>query len=586
MTEAQSRARRQQHIEELCAASIRALSGIPDLHFRGRRLHRGRRALPLYAPHLHPSQDSDDFASFRGAADGLALRLAHSDAQLHKRLCPTEPMARMLFELLEQFRSEACVPDSLPGVRHNLRHRFEAWSLAFHHAGGTESARGLLLYTVTQMCRARVMGEAVVEETEDMLEATRFALAADLGVALAGLRRSVADQAAYAEHALRIANHVASLLKGIGTDADDEAADDTAADTDPWDAFSLLLDQGDEIEDPVATAVSGRSLVLDAQQGAYRVFTTAYDREAKAAELTRPEQLKELRERLDLRVAGARVHLAHLARDLQALLAVPSRDGWDSAQEEGLIDGRRLAQLISSPAERRLFRTQRRLARPHCRVNVLIDCSGSMKEHSESVAVLVDLLARALDQIGVATEVLGFTTGAWNGGRAQRDWVRAGRPLHPGRLNEACHIVFKDADTPWRRARLGLAALLKTDLYREGIDGEALEWAVRRFATPSRDAHVNAEDFDQPTRRLVFVISDGSPMDSATSLANDPHYLDHHLRDVVATHERHDVEIYGIGVGLDLSPYYSRSQVLDLSSTVGSATLRDVLGMLGHGPRR
>lgn len=584
MTEAQTRARRQQRVEELCAASIRALSGMPDLHFRGGRLHRGRRALPVYAPHLHPSLDSDDFTSFRGAADGLALRLAYSDAQLHKRLCPTEPVARMLFELLEQFRAEANAPVGLPGVRHNLRHRFEAWSLAFHHAGGTESARGLLLYTVTQMCRARVMGEAVVEETEDLLEATRFAIGPDLGVALAGLRGNVVDQSAYAEHALHIANHVAGLLRGIATGADDEAGDKDTPD--PWAAFSLLLDQGDEIEDPVATAVSGRSLVLDAQQGVYRAFTTAFDREVKASDLARPEQLKELRERLDARVAAAGANLAHLARDLQALLAVPSRDGWDGGQEEGLIDGRRLAQLISSPTERRLFRTERHLARPHCRVNVLIDCSGSMKEHSEAVAVLVDLLARALEQIGVPTEVLGFTTGAWNGGRAQRDWVRAGRPSHPGRLNEACHIVFKDASTPWRRARLSLAGLLKTDLYREGIDGEALEWAVRRFATPPRDAGVHAEDFDQPTRRLVFVISDGSPMDSATSLANDAHYLDHHLRDVIAAHERHGVEIYGVGVGLDLSPYYSRSQVLDLSGSVGSAVFRDVLGMLGHGSRR
>ncbi len=609
MTEAQTRSRRQQHIEELCAASIRALSGIPDLHFRGSRLHRGRRALPLYAPHLHPSLDHDDFASFRGAADGLALRLAYSDAQLHKRLCPTEPVVRMLFELLEQFRTEARVPESLPGVRHNLRHRFEAWSLAFHHAGGTESARGLLLYTVTQMCRARVMGEAVVEETEDMLETTRFALAADLGDALAGLRKSVDDQAAYAAHALRIAHHVAAMLEG-GHDTD-EAPVDEQGDTDPWAAFSLLLDQGDEIEDPVATAVSGRSLVLDAQHGAYRIFTTAYDREVRAAELARPEQLRELRERLDARVAAVGVNLAHLARDLHALLAVASRDGWDGGQEEGLIDGRRLAQLISSPTERRLFRTRRLQARPHCRVNVLIDCSGSMKEHGESVAVLVDLLARALEQIGVPTEVLGYTTGAWNGGRAQRDWVRAGRPRHPGRLNEACHIVFKDADTPWRRARLGLAALLRNDLFREGIDGEALQWAVRRFDSqgnvalplsliPARDGRLRpalgrssvrdhderGADVDADERRLLLVVSDGSPMDSATHLANDAHYLDQHLRDVVAVNEQAGVEIHGVGVGLDLSPYYSRSQVLDLSAGVGSAVLRDVVAMLGQRIRR
>lgn len=584
MTEAQSRARRQQHVEELCAASIRALSGIADLHFRGGRLHRGWRALPVYAPHLHPSLDSDDFESFRGAADGLALRLAYSDAQLHKRLCPTELVARMLFELLEQFRTEARAPAGLPGVRHNLRHRFEAWSLAFHHSGGTESARGLLLYTVTQICRARVMGEAVIEETEDLLEATRAALAADLGDALAGLRRTVDDQAAYAAHALSLAHHVAAMLKG-GEGAD-EAPVAEEGDNDPWAAFSLLLDQGDEIEDPVATAVSGRSLVLDASDTGYRAFTIAYDREVDAKALARPEQLKELRECLDERSADSRVNLAHLARDLKALLAVPARDGWDSGQEEGLIDGRRIAQLVSSPTERRLFRSERSVATPNCRVALLIDCSGSMKEHSESVAVLVDLLACALERIDVATEVLGFTTNAWNGGRAQRDWAHAGRPKHPGRLNEVCHIVFKNADTPWRRARAGIAALLKGDLYREGIDGEALHWAVRRFNRPTRDDDAPAPGSDESQRRLLFVISDGSPMDSATNLANDPHYLDQHLREVVARHEKDGVEIYGIGVGLDLSPYYSRSQVLDLQGGTGSAVLRDVVGLIGRRQRR
>ncbi len=586
MSEAQDRARRQQRIEELSAASIRALCGVADLHFRGARLHQGRRALPHFAPHLHPDVDRDDFASFRGAADGLGLRLLHSKPRLHRALCPADPVQRMLFELLEQFRTEALVPPGMPGVRRNLRHRFEAWSLAYHDAGHTDSARGLLLYTVTQMCRARVMGEAVVEATEDLLEATRAALGPSLGAALAGLRQEVADQAAYAAHALFIAQHVAAMLSE--PDAAATTLDDDAADTDPWAAFSLLLDQGDEIEDPVATAVSGRSLVLDAQQGEYRVFTTAYDREVGAAALARPAQLRELRERLDACVIDAGVNLAHLARDLQAILATPAHDGWDGGQEEGLIDGRRLAQLISSPTERRLFRTRRSVARPNCRVSFLIDCSGSMKEHSDAVAVLVDLLARALGQIGVPTEVLGFTTGGWSGGRAQRDWVRAGRPAHPGRLNEACHIVFKDADTPWRRARASLAGLLKGDLFREGIDGEALQWAARRIAAPPRDNNNDASgaDFETEPRRLLFVISDGSPMDSATQLANDPHYLDQHLRDVVAAQERAGLEIYGVGVGLDLSPYYSRSQVLDLAHGVGSAALRDVVGMIGRAPRR
>jgi cobaltochelatase CobT len=571
MSEAQLRARHQERIEELCAAAIRALSGERDLHFRGRRLHRGRRALPLYAPHLNPSLDGDDFGSFRGAADGFGLRLAHSDAKLHARLCPADPVERMVFELLEQFRCEARVEQSMPGARRNLRHRFEAWSLAFHHGGGTDSARGLLLYTLAQMCRARVTGEPVVEETEDLLEATRAGIGPLIGSALAGLKRERADQAAYAPHALAIARTIAAMLRS----ADDESTPDADdLDEDAWAAFALLLDSGEEIDDGVATAVSGRSLVLDGADGGYRVFTTAYDREVAAASLVRTEVLKANRERLDKRIAGLGVNIAHLARDLKALLAVPARDGWDGGQEEGHIDGRRLAQLVASPTERRLFRTEREEPRADCLVTVLIDCSGSMKEHIESLAVLVDVLVRALEQAGVASEVLGFTTNAWNGGRAQRDWVRAGRPVHPGRLNETCHLVLKDAATSWRRARAAVGALLKADLFREGIDGEAVAWALRRAA--ARDEQ----------RRLLLVVSDGSPMDSATNLANDAHYLDHHLKDVVALHEARGAEIYGVGVGLDLSPYYSRSHVLDLSGSVGTVVFRELIAMIARGARR
>jgi cobaltochelatase CobT len=569
----QRRVRQEELVAELCAGVVRAFSGERDLHFRGRRLHRGRVALPWFAPHLHPSPESDDFSSFRGVADGLALRLTDSDAALHERLRPEEPVERMVFEMLEQFRVEALAPEVMAGMRHNLRHRHEQWSLAFHHSGLTDTARGLLLYAVAQICRARVSGQQVVEETEDMLEATRFALAPLIGHALAGLRRDRADQAAYAVHALAIARTIAAMLH----EADDEgrdAARDPHVD-DKRSVFSLVADMDQEIIERFTTAESGRSAVLDDAGGAYRVFTTAYDREHDAATLARKEVLADLREKLDRRIAAQGVNIARLARELRALLAEPTRDGWDGGQEEGLIDGRRLAQLVASPTERRLFRTERMEPVADCLVSFLIDCSGSMKEHAESVAMMIDVFARALEQAGVTSEVLGFTTGAWNGGRPQREWVRTGRPVHPGRLNERCHLVFKAAATPWRRARPAMAALLKADLFREGIDGEAVDWACTRLRQRS-EAH-----------KLLLVISDGSPMDSATHLANDLHYLDHHLRDVVARQEqRGDIAISGIGVGLDLSPYYSRSHVLDLVASSGNTIFREVMGLMAGRHRR
>jgi cobaltochelatase CobT len=573
MTTGQQRARLQQEVEELCAAALRALSGEPDLHFRARRLHRGRQLLPRFAPHLHPTLERDDYRSFRGAADGLALRLAHSDAALHARLAPIEPVQRLVFDMLEQLRVESLAPAAtLPGVVANLRHRFEAWSLGFHHAGHTEQARGLLLYTVFQVCRAQLTGAPVVEATEDLLEATRAGIVPLIGHDLAALKRSRTDQAGYAAHARSLAAKVAALLGSAdASDAATTAANAADADDSERQAYALVMEEVDpELGEQPPTAVSGHSRVLDADGGTYRVYTTAYDRESDARSLMRPELLPAYREQLDRRIAAQGVNLPRLARALRLLLAEPATDGWDGALEEGRLDGRRLASLIASPAERRLFRDERIEPRADAVLTFLIDCSGSMKQHIESVAMLVDVMVRALELAGVASEVLGYTTGAWSGGRCQRDWLRAGRPAAPGRLNERLHLVFKDAATPWRRARPDIAALLRAELFREGLDGEAVDWAAARLAR--RDER----------RKLLLAISDGSPMDTATNLANDLHYLDHHLRDVVERHERSGlVQVYGLGVGLDLSPYYARSHVLDFDAAPGNQVFGELLALLG-----
>jgi cobaltochelatase CobT len=574
---AQVAARYQQQVEELCAASIRALSGERDLHFRARRLHRGRTLLPVFGPHLQPRLEEDDFGSFRGTADAIALRLNHSDAALHARLCPADPVERWVFELLEQFRAEAQARADMPGVVRNLRHRFEQWSLAFHHSGLTDTVKGLQLYTVAQITRSRVTGQPVIEATEDRIEGTRMKLAPVLGHALAGLRRERFDQAAYAVHALAIARTVGELIRRADPSAqaeDEKPKNEDAADAADR-AFSLLLDFDGAIDDGIASVESRDSRVLGESAHGYRAYTTAYDQELRAGSQVRAALLLEYRERLDKRIAAQGLNITRLARQLKALLAVPAHDGWDDGQEEGRIDGRRLAQLISSPAERRLFRTEHPEPSADAQVSFLIDCSGSMKQHAETVAMLVDVFVRALEQAGVASEVLGFTTGAWHGGRAARDWQREGKPRHPGRLNEVTHLVFKDADTPWRRARRDIAALLKADLFREGVDGEAVDWACERLLSR------NAE------QRLLVVISDGCPMDGATGLANDDYYLDHHLREVVARREQQGaVQIFGVGVGLDLSPFYSRCTALDLSGPIGNEAVFEIVQLLAGRRRR
>lgn len=396
-----------------------------------------------------------------------------------------------------------------------------------------------------------------------------------IGQDMAGLRRQRHDQSAYAAHALAIARLVARMIESAADEDDDATRRSDDDDDVERAAFQLVMPVGSNMPEGMASVVTGRSRVFESADDNYRVYTRAYDREVHALDLARMAVLQEYRQQLDQRIAAQRINLPRLARALKALLAQPRRDGWDSALEEGLIDGRRLAQLINSPTERRLFRQEHDEPLADCIVGILIDCSGSMREHALPVAMLTDILVRALEMAGVPSEVLGFTTGGWNGGRAQRDWVRAGRPSDPGRLNELCHIVFKAADTPWRRGRTGMGALLKGDLFRESVDGEALDWACGRLAAR------------EERRQLLIVISDGCPTDGATQLANDAFYLDNHLKQVVQRHEqRAEVEVCALGVGLDLSPYYSHCQALDLSAPPGNSVFGEIIALLGRRTRR
>ena len=550
-----SSVRQQQQVEELCAATLRAMTGDGELQYRGHLLHRGERALRTWAPHLRIEAEAESLPALRAHTDGMALRLLHSDAALHREHCPPDPLERLVFELLEQLRVETLAPVTMPGLAANLQRRFAAWSRRFHVSGNAESSLGILFHTVAQVSWSRLNALPVPEDSEDLIEATRAGIAPALGPALADMRRWRHDQGRFAPHALEVARLVGAMVRA---EREDTAGED-AAQQNPR-ALALLLDFDQEETDTMYLAANGEDRTPGESGQAYRAWSTRYDVELAAATLVRKALLREYRERLDACIAEQGLNIPRLARLFGAILAEPRRDDWLFGEEDGRIDGRRLAQLVSSPAESRLFKRERTKAVADAAVGFLIDCSGSMKGLIETVAVLVDSLVRVLDMTGVDTEVLGFTTGAWNGGRAAKEWQAAGRPPQPGRLNEVCHMVFKEADRNWRRSRTDIAALLKADLFREGIDGEAVDWACNRLL--ARDAG----------RRILIVISDGCPMDSATGLANDAFYLDRHLREVVARREREGaVEIIGLGVGLDLSPFYRRTVSADFSRGLDNA---------------
>ena len=565
--------KQQQQATELCGASVRALTGLRDLRHRGRSLFLGGQRVYTGAPHSLTDPLQDGFRAQRGAADGIALRLLHSDADLHRELAPESAVQRLIFDLLEQLRVETQASNAHPGVQNNLLHRFRGWSLRFHDDGHADTDLGLLIYTIAQVAWSRLSGLPTLSETDDLIEVTRGRISELIGTDIAGLRRERNNQQAYAVHALAIARVVDESLLG---DPEQEAGSKRIDNEKALSRITLALDFSDESEDSnIATVVTGSSKVLAEQNQVYQVYTREFDRELRAASQVREAELRQFREQLDARIFHQGINVPRLARQISQLLATPRRDGWLFGEEEGLIDGRRLSQLIAAPSERRLFRKDQYRFKNDCMVTFLIDCSGSMKASIDYVAMLVDVFSRALDQADIGNEILGFTTGDWNGGRAYRRWLAEGRPEHPGRLNERCHLVFKRAQDGWRRARREIAALLKTPNFREGLDGEAVEWACQRML--KHDAE----------RRLLLVISDGSPMDSATNLANDEYYLDNHLKNTVEKYDSpQGVEIFGIGVGLALTPYYRHCLAIDLQESLSNHVFTQILQMIAHARRR
>ena len=202
-------------------------------------------------------------------------------------------------------------------------------------------------------------------------------------------------------------------------------------------------------------------------------------------------------------------------------------------------------------------------------VTLLIDNSGSMRGRPIGIAAIsADIMARTLERCGVKTEVLGFTTRAWKGGQAREQWLAAGRPPKPGRLNDLRHIIYKQADEPWRRAKTNLGLMMREGLLKENIDGEALLWAHNRLLARNEE------------RRILMVISDGAPVDDSTLSVNNGTYLERHLRQVITWIEsRSPVELIAIGIGHDVTRYYKRAVTIMDAEQLGGAMVEQLAAL-------
>ena len=316
--------------------------------------------------------------------------------------------------------------------------------------------------------------------------------------------------------------------------------------------------------EPQAPTHRPNASVLDAPEAfGYHAFTRQFDESVGAETLCDPEELERLRGFLDKQLSLLHVAVSRLANRLQRRLMAQQNRAWDFDLEEGTLDTARLSRVVTDPFQPLSFKRERDTTFRDTVVTLLLDNSGSMRGRPIMVAACcADILARTLERCGVKVEILGFTTRQWKGGQSREQWLAAGKPASPGRLNDLRHIIYKAADTPWRRARRNLGLMMREGLLKENIDGEALAWAhARLLARPEQ-------------RRIIMMISDGAPVDNSTLSVNSGTYLEKHLRQVIHEIETYSpVELIAIGIGHDVTRYYRRAvTITDAEELAGAMT--------------
>ena len=549
-------------------------------------------------PSPGPSLEPRLVAEARGAADSAALRLRHHDPVLHTRGAPMDVEARAVFDALEMSRVEALGAKAMGGVKNNLAQLVEARvrSDAIVRARSAEEVP--LSTAVALIARQRLTGEAPPRAAEAGLKLVAPWIEEKAAAELDALALTLDDQAAFASLSRRLLEDldlasaqdpVQDEPENAGDDAegDDggnqdpeeegdegtpgggdtemrgEEVEDQDAEGDSSDEMEMGEDEapaGDDFSESMFASPTRRNWDLSPETD-YKPYTTRFDEIVESHELCDEEELGRLRSYLDQQMAGLQNVVTRLANRLQRRLMAQQARSWDFDQEEGLLDAARLARVVVSPGHSLSYKIERDTEFRDTVVSLLIDNSGSMRGRPIAIAAIcADILARTLERCGVATEILGFTTRGWKGGQSRESWLSAGRPPNPGRLNDLRHIVYKRADEPYRHSRRNLGLMMREGLLKENIDGEALLWAHNRLIGRAEE------------RRILMVISDGAPVDDSTASANGGSYLERHLRQVIEWIEkRSTVELIAIGIGHDVTRYYTRAvTIMDADQLAGA----------------
>jgi cobaltochelatase CobT len=574
-------------------------------------------------------------ALVRGCADAQGLWTRHHDSKIHTANRPRGTVARGVFDAMEQARCESIGIKSMNGVSQNLMTVLDekCRRMGFEHmTTRDEAAIQDALHVLTRLA---LTGEAAPPSAEKMVALWTPWLEGKLGRSLknylSSLRKQgsskaisppdprmrgddtsvrddliLTDQKSFAALARALLNDLeietnkedepengtepgedgpsertSPQESESGEDKEqqstsaveqDENGEEAEAESAPGETTQDIGGADDEGTMPSGAALNRPDSMMSGPGGRYTVFTTEFDEEIGAEDLADAPELDRLRALLDKQLARHQAVITKLANRLQRKLMARQLRTWQFDLEEGTLDVSKLARVIANPNVPLTFKMEKETQFRDTVVTLLIDNSGSMRGRPIAIAAMTaDIIARTLERCGVKTEILGFTTRQWKGGKSRDLWMAQGRLQNPGRLNDLRHIIYKSADAPMRRTRKNLGLMLKEGLLKENIDGEALVWAHNRLAARAEE------------RKILMVISDGAPVDDSTLSANPSNMLELDLRNVIDWIEsRSEIELTAIGIGHDVTRYYKRALTIADADELAMALASQLEGLFGE----
>ena len=507
----------------------------------------------------------------RAEADSLALEFRLHSKEIHKNFINNDELSNEIINALEQTRIEVKGSQEFRGIGKNLNIKhFQDLSKTSH-----QKSKDSLIQAFRYVSYEELLGQNLGSENDKFRKIIKEKLKNNYGKFFNELKINIHDQQKFSTTIVEKLDELGLLNKNNNNSQENETneneIDDNQEDNQNENQSNednseaniemqtsetnieqtLSTEQNDEMgEDSSDTELDYFPKIETLKKlDTYKVYDQRFDEIINAEELCDLKELEKLRRNLDQQVFTFQPLIVKIANRLQRKLLAQQNRHWDFNVEEGYLDTSRLAKIIANPNNKLSYKVEKEIEFKDTIVTLLIDNSGSMRGRPITVAALCsDILAKTLERCLIKSEILGFTTKAWKGGKSRENWIKNGKPSNPGRLNDLRHIIYKSADAPWRRSKKNLGLLLKEGILKENVDGEALSWAYKRLLNT------------QEKRKILVVISDGAPVDDSTLSVNPGNYLEKNLRDTINIIETNNyVELIAIGIGHDVSRYYSKA---------------------------